>query len=153
MVDSNPGLTAKMEALQNRTALFHNFTGSEFIGFWNGRGRKFPAGAKVFMPLWQAEHYAKHLTNKILLEKGDANSLASTSPKKPEQVPLFFDLFSKACILQDEGEEILPPEDSNINRINRPAEKAEPTAVDGKPDQIIGGDVPDEDDEEFEDSK
>lgn len=155
MVDYNPALTAKLEEAQNRTALFHNFSDYEFIGYWNGRGRKFAAGAKVFMPLWQAEHYAKHLANEILLRRGDPKSVASTSPKEPTQVPLFNELFIKACILQDDGEP-MSAEDSAINLANRLQPKAEKTPLDKEEPQTIAADVadPDLDDEDnFEENK
>lgn len=149
MVDANPALTAKLEEQQNRTALFHNFSNFEFIGYWNGRARKFPAGAKMFMPLWQAEHYAKHLVNAILLKKGDEASVSSTSPKKPEDVPLFYDLFQKACVLQDEDG--MTAEDSAIDIANRPQPKPEQpkaAAEDEKDVQIIHqGPADDEDNE------
>lgn len=147
MTDANPGLTAKLEEEQNRTALFHNFTDFEFIGYWNGRARKFAPGAKVFMPLWQAEHYAKHLTNTVLLKRGDEASRAATSPKKPEEVPLFYDLFNKACILQeDEG---MSAEDSAIDLANRAAPQSEPTIVDKEDVQIIGPDIDEDNEENF----
>ena len=151
MVDSNPALTAKLEEEQNRTALFHNFSDSEFIGYWNGRGRKFAPGAKVFMPLWQAEHYAKHLANQILLKRGDPKSVAATSPKEPKDVPLFNELFIKACVLQDDGG--MSAEDSAIDLANRPQLVQEKTPLDAKEPQIIGPDIDEDAEENFEGTK
>lgn len=84
------------------TALFHNFTDKEFIGHWNGKAKRFAPGAKKYMEAYLAEHFAKHLTNKILIDRGD---FQYTSPKKPEQVPKFMDLFNKACIIMEDTED------------------------------------------------
>lgn len=99
MVDSNPGLTAKLEEEAFRTALFHNFSDKPFTGYWNGKGRTFKPGDRKYMPKYLAEHYAKHLVNSVLIAQGKETSV---SPKKPEQVPAFMELFNQAFILEDE---------------------------------------------------
>lgn len=85
-----------------KTALFHNFTDESFTGYWDGKPKTFKPGAKVYMPAYLAAHYAKHLTNRELLKKGLENY---TSPKFPEQVPQFMDIFNKACIIEEDSEE------------------------------------------------
>jgi len=95
------------------TALFTNFSKEEFEGFWNGKGRKFQPGQSMHMPDYLAKHFAKHLTNRELIRKDDKGSLIysegekMTSPKRPEDVPLFMDLFNKAYTpeTEDIGEE------------------------------------------------
>jgi len=83
-------------------AIFTNFTDEEFEGFWDGRGRKYPPGKSEKMPDFLARHFAKHLTNKELLrtnKKGDLvhkNGDKMTSPKRPEDAPMFMELFNKA---------------------------------------------------------
>jgi hypothetical protein len=90
-----------------KTALFTNFTNQEFVGYWNGKGRKYPAGASEYMPDYLAKHFAKHLTNRELLRTKPDGTLVykdgekMTSPKNPEQVPMFMDLFSKAYTPDD----------------------------------------------------
>lgn len=75
------------------TALFTNFSTEEFIGHWDGKPRKFAPGESLYMPTYLAEHFAKHLTNRELLKLGKERS---TSPKFPDQVPEFMELFNKA---------------------------------------------------------
>lgn len=84
-----------------RQAIFHNFTEKPFTGYWNGKAYTFQPGAKKQMQASIAQHFAKHLTNKILMEKGGEFE-NYTSPKKPEQVPAFMELFEKACIMLDD---------------------------------------------------
>lgn len=76
-------------------ATFYNFDSESFTGYWNGKAKTFKAGAKQLMPAWLAEHFAKHLTNKVLIREGKETS---TSPKKPLDVPEFMALFTKAFI-------------------------------------------------------
>lgn len=118
---SPPG-TSYMEPETFKVALFINFTDEPFTGYWNGKPKTFKPGEKKYMPAYLAEHFAKHLANKVLEKKGDANSLASMSPKKPEQVPLFMELFNQACIIekdQDEQSEL----DMQIDLANRRVEQ------------------------------
>jgi len=84
-------------------ATFHNFTDKPFTGYWNGKPKTFKPGERMYMPAYLAEHFAKHLTNRVLIEevKGGENY---TSPKFPSQVPQFMEVFNKAY-LPDEGEE------------------------------------------------
>ena len=85
-----------------KTARFINFTDQEFVGYWNGKGRKYPTGAGEYMPDYLAKHFAKHLVNRELLRTNPDGTLVHkdgdkmTSPKFPEQVPLFVELFNKA---------------------------------------------------------
>lgn len=94
-----------------KTALFINFTDQEFTGWWDGKGKKFPPGASLYMPDYLAKHFAKHLVNRELLRTDNDGNLIHkngdkfTSPKKPEQVPVFMELFNKAYI-PDETEEM-----------------------------------------------
>lgn len=126
-----------------KTALFFNFTDKPFTGYWDGKPKTFKPGTKVYMPQYLAEHYAKHLTNKVLLEQGKETS---TSPKFPKQVPEFMNVFKKACILDEESEEKTEAEVA-IDVANRGKESSpktpstEPQIVD-----VPGGD----DDDEFE---
>lgn len=123
------------------TAIFHNISSQPFTGYWDGKKRTFASGSKKLLPLYLAEHFALHLTNKILIEKGD---YTSTSPKKPEDVPNFKELFDQICIPQDTDEDdIVEMPVSNI--VDRPKVK---TIVDNEPPHVIGSPVDDSDDEE-----
>lgn len=83
-------------------ANFTNFTNEEFVGYWDGRSKKFAPGQSLYMPDYLAKHFAKHLVNKELLKTDGSGNLVykdgdkMTSPKFPEQVPLFMKLFNQA---------------------------------------------------------
>jgi hypothetical protein len=99
-----------------RTALFTNFSVEEFTGWWDGKPKKFKASESVWMPDYLAAHFAKHLANRELLRKGpDGKPIFPegeryTSPKFPDQVPQFKELFDKA-FHSDDGETIGQPKD------------------------------------------
>lgn len=76
-------------------ATFHNFTDKPFTGWWNGKAKTFPAGARQYMPAYLAEHFAKHLTNQELIAN---KKEVYVSPKNPGQVPEFMAVFKKAFI-------------------------------------------------------
>jgi hypothetical protein len=79
-----------------KTALFVNFSNEEYVGYWGGKAKKFAPGAQVPLPEYLAAHFAKHLTNRELLKLGHERD---TSPKRPKDVPRFWDMFNKACIV------------------------------------------------------
>lgn len=112
-----------------KTAIFHNITNKPFIGYWDGKGKKYEAGARKLLPEWLAKHYATHLANQILIERGD---YTATSPKFPEQVPKFMDLFNEIYTLQDDEED----EDVEMPVKNIPSSRLEST-VDAKEPQIV----------------
>jgi len=86
-----------------KTVLFTNFTNEDFTGYWNGKGKTIKAGESLYMPEYLGEHFAKHLVNRELLsvdEHGNykyPNGDKFTSPKIPDQVLPFMELFNKAC--------------------------------------------------------
>jgi len=94
-----------------KTALFTNFTDQDFVGYWDGKPKRFTPGQTLYMPDYLAQHFAKHLANRELLRKDANGNLIypdgekMTSPKFPEQVPMFMDLFNKAYI-PDESEDL-----------------------------------------------
>lgn len=118
-----------------KTAKFFNFTNQEFIGYWDGKGRKYPAGSSEFMPDYLAKHFAKHLVNRELLSTDSNGNLIykdgekMTSPKKPNEAPMFMELFNKAYI-PDDTEDIGENKDdldsliksANKNRASKNAE-------------------------------
>src|SRR3990167_7825355 len=106
-----------------KTALFTNFSTEKFIGYWNGKGKTYLPGKSEYMPDYLAAHYAKHLTNRELLRTNLEGSLIyengdkMTSPKNPEQVPLYMELYNKAYT-PDEIEDVVSQEDDVDTLIN-----------------------------------
>lgn len=144
-----------------KTALFTNFSTTPFTGYWNGRGKTFAPGQSSYMPDYLAAHFAKHLTNRELLAKGLERS---TSPKKPEEVSEFMELFNQAYTPDTTDEDMIQAEDgidaqiaiANKNRQQAGDAKASmPISVpDPKPPvqnpnepQMIS--TPDDDEEQF----
>lgn len=87
--------------------IFHNFTDKPFTGYWNGRAYTFKPGTKKYYDRLIARHFAKHLTNQVLIEQGKERA---TSPKKPDEVPEFMNIFHKAFLV----EEVSPEDDLDI---------------------------------------
>lgn len=81
-------------------ATFHNFDDKPFTGYWNGKPKTFKPGERVYMPSYLAEHFAKHLANRYLIEHGKE---VYTSPKNPRQAPEFMEVFKKAYIPDGES--------------------------------------------------
>ena len=146
-----------------QNATFHNFDSEPFTGYWNGKPKTFRPGEKLHMSSPLAEHFAKHLTNKVLMRMGGINE-TYTSPKNPAQVPVFMDIFRKAYIPDgkqvEEGSvddviaasvqpsmDIEPKKPQNIDQGPAAALAAEDSAPDGEP-QIIS--TPDDDDSSFD---
>jgi hypothetical protein len=151
-----------------KTALFTNYTDKDFIGYWDGKAKKFSPGQSLYMPDYLARHFAKHLTNRELLRTDESGNLIykdgekMTSPKKPEEVPMFMDLFNKAYT-PDETDELGSNKDdidsligaANKNREKKllskeevkkqSKEKVDPT----KPQTVLPPDF-DEEEDEFE---
>jgi hypothetical protein len=140
---------APLHKNMSKTALFTNFSNEEFIGYWDGKPKKFAPGQSLYMPDYLAQHFAKHLTNRELIKKGMERS---TSPKFPIQVPEFMELFNRAYT-PDETDELGERADdidtqiavANKNR-NKPEnpEKQDPT----QPQTVLPPD--DDEDEESE---
>jgi hypothetical protein len=150
-----------------KSALFINWTDRDFTGYWNGKGKEIKAGDKLWMPDYLAKHFAKHLTNRELLRTDSNGNLIykdgdkMTSPKFPEQVPVYQELFNKS-IQMDETEETLGDKKDDIEALidvankNREIKNAggsevvsenKPAVQDPTQPQII---EPPADDEEFE---
>ena len=124
-----------------KTAIFRNFTNKPFVGYWDGKKRTFAPGAEKLLPAFLAEHYATHLANACLIEKGE---YTYTSPKKPDQVPQFMELFEKACEFQADDEE----EDDDVEMPIRNVRPTVKTIVDNEKPTIIGSPVGEDDDDE-----
>ncbi len=142
--------------------IFHNFTKDPFIGYWNGKAYTFKPGIKKYYPELIARHFAKHLTNQLLIEK---EQIRYTSPKKPNEVPIFMEIFNKAFLVEelpDEdnldidgsgGEELTEPS-MNITTKKRevidPYDASTNKVVPAGPPQVIGDVTPEDDTDESE---
>ncbi len=153
----------------SKTALFTNFSNDPFTGYWNGKGKTFQPGQSIYMPDYLAQHFAKHLTNRELLRtKPDGTPIYKdgekmTSPKRPEDMPIFMELFNKAYTPDEDVDNVTAESDSidtqidvaNKNREKRDGETGgTPSAPqkerqDANEPQII---LPPSDDEDEDDS-
>lgn len=136
-----------LQITEMKNALFTNFTDQEFTGYWDGKGRKFSPGQSLHMPAYLAQHYAKHLVNRELLRADKDGTLLHkngdkmTSPKFPEQVPLFMELFNKAC--QIEKDEVVGEKTDDADVL---VEVANKNADEGNVQVVL----PPDEEEEFE---
>lgn len=127
-----------------KSAIFVNFTDEDFIGYWDGKPRMIKAGDKVALPDYLARHFAKHLTNRELLRINKDGSPAypngekMTSPKRPEDVPFFTNLFNRAYVENDnevdegsidEQVEILNGNDNEIDEVEEINDEPKPKKV------------------------
>lgn len=86
-----------------RYATFLNFTNKPFTAYWNGKPYTFnPGQKKEHLNESIAAHFAKHLANQVLTEKGKEQYC---SPKKPTDVPEFMTTFNKAFFMESDGQE------------------------------------------------
>lgn len=143
-----------------KTALFTNFSDEVFTGYWDGKGKSFAAGQSMYMPDYLAQHFAKHLVNRELLRTKPDGTLIykdgekMTSPKKPQDVPLFMELFNKAYTpdedepMNQEGDDV----DSAIDTANKNREKRSEEKQNSAEPQIILPPEGDDDDEGDESS-
>lgn len=53
-----------------RSVLFKNFTDEEFVCSWDGVPYRFPAGREQYVEDWKADHFAKHLVDRVMHKKG-----------------------------------------------------------------------------------
>ena len=143
-----------------KRAFFKNFSDEPFTGGYDGRTKTFAPGSETHMPLYLAEHLAKHLANRELIKLG---KITATSPKKPEEVPDFMEMFSRALIPDNTPESDFGDfgDPKSLDAIIKSASgnKKMPLPkgaqhMENKPDMIIEGPSDDEDDEsEFDQPK
>lgn len=53
-----------------KSVVFKNFTDEEFVCSWDGVPYRFPAGKEMYVEDWKADHFAKHLVDKVMNKKG-----------------------------------------------------------------------------------
>ena len=137
----------------SKVALFHNFSDEAFTGFWGGKPETFKPGKKKYMQAFLAAHYAKHLTNRELLKLGKETC---TSPKVPEDVPDFWNMFQQACTMVSNDDVDADQAQADVIDRQMRADKGEPSmdvpgipakvASPGQEAQIVT--APDAEDEE-----
>ena len=150
-----------------KTALFTNWTQEDFIGYWDGKAKRIKAGQSIWMPDYLAKHFAKHLTNRELVrtdEKGNLvhkNGDKYTSPKKPDQVPVYTELFEKAYQEEkmedemgsekDDVDALIDSANKNREKENSPKEqvkKEEKEQDPTKPQTVVSPDFDDDEEDE-----
>lgn len=109
-------------------ATFVNFDTKPFTGYWNGKPKTFKAGETFYTQAWLAEHFAKHLANRWLIEHGQE---VYTSPKNPGQVPQFMDVFKKAFV--PDGKQVAAEEETFAPDPSMDIEVKKPQAIDQGP--------------------
>lgn len=87
-----------------KTAKFLNWTDKPFTGYWDGKAQTVKPGQMLRLPEFLANHYATYLTNQELQASDDPLDESYTSPKNPDEVPRFMELFKKAYIPETEEE-------------------------------------------------
>jgi len=111
---------------------FYNPTGENYVGTWDGESYDVPAKSiKHFAP-YIAEHFAKHLVNKILLDKFDnicrehssaTKDLLKTCAnckKRSDKLSSFYEVPERAELLK-----IILPKDEGSREITTDTPKAE----------------------------
>lgn len=57
-------------AKEVKSIVFKNFTKKEFVCSWDSVPYRFAAGKEMYVEDWKAHHFAKHLVDKVMHEKG-----------------------------------------------------------------------------------
>lgn len=56
--------------MEVKSVVFKNFTDEEFVCSWDSVPYRFPAGKEMYVEDWKAEHFAKHLVDRVMHQKG-----------------------------------------------------------------------------------
>lgn len=128
-----------------KTAKFVNFTSEPFKAWWNGKSKVYGPGQGASLEAGIAANHAKHLTNYVLLQMGKDKY---TSPKFPEQVPDFMEIYNKAYFPEVGIDEYVKErgegEEQEVSKMPEEPKKMK-TGVENEPSMVIA--VPDEEDE------
>lgn len=57
-------------ATEVKSIVFKNFTSEEFVCSWDGTPYRFAPGKEMYVEDWKAEHFAKHLVDRIMHKAG-----------------------------------------------------------------------------------
>jgi len=120
-------------AKEVKSVVFKNFTKEEFVCSWDGVPYRFAPGKEMYVEDWKAEHFAKHLVDKVMQKKGLITSNAhARAPFLAEALPA--------------EESITPDEALDLNARQEVADKAEETKKQKTSKKVVQ-------EEEFEDLK
>lgn len=53
-------------AKEVKSVVFKNFTDEEFVCSWDGVPYRFAPGKEMYVEDWKADHFAKHLVNRVM---------------------------------------------------------------------------------------
>ena len=135
---------------------FVNATNEDFTGMWNGQKKLVKPGQSLYMADYLAFHFAKHLTNRELTKAGLHNF---TSPKKPEEVPQFMELFDKFIVLDEHQDDMGDMDIMDVKPISKHVEEDPKMAAKrggsttikvDDPDLVDADKVKSDDEDEFE---
>lgn len=59
-----------MKQAEVKSVVFKNFTDEEFVCSWDSVPYRFPAGKEMYVEDWKADHFAKHLVDRVMNKKG-----------------------------------------------------------------------------------
>lgn len=65
-------------ATEVKSVVFKNFSNEEFVCSWDGVPYRFPAGKEMYVEDWKANHFAKHLVNKVIYTMKSGKELILT---------------------------------------------------------------------------
>lgn len=54
-----------------KSVVFKNFTDEEFVCSWDGTPYRFAPGKEMYVEDWKAEHFAKHLVDRVMHKMGE----------------------------------------------------------------------------------
>lgn len=82
-------------AKEVKSVVFKNFTDEEFVCSWDGTPYRFAPGKEMYVEDWKAEHFAKHLVDRVMHKAGMITSnmqdrtplLAKALPGEPSLTP------------------------------------------------------------------
>jgi hypothetical protein len=112
---------------------FTNISGADFEGMWGGQPYLVKAGETKQFARWMAEHFAKHLIDKILIKSGKDFGKDSL-----ERKPLEDKILGKVAVQVEVKKEEAPPEVKvaevpNISTTTMPEFEEKPKEPEVKP--------------------
>lgn len=107
-----------------KSVVFKNFTDEDFVCSWDGVPYRFPAGKEMYVEDWKAEHFAKHLVDRVMNKAGMITS------NKIERDPLLAQALPDGVTLDaDEAFDLKAREETKEKEIELKAKKASKKVV------------------------
>lgn len=77
-----------MAKAEVKSVVFKNFTDGEFVCSWDAVPYRFPAGKEMYVEDWKANHFAKHLVDRVMNKLGMITSnMAGREPLERQALP------------------------------------------------------------------